>query len=127
MGADELDNIEIAIAALAAAPDLRVVLRAGDDDVIAESRSLFRIGQVRDVSALTAHAVTLSLLGRPPRIVSCTASGSSPIPKRTCRPPKHRRTRADAPAPTPYLPSPTAAPKMINGESFRRDDCAAWL
>jgi voltage-gated potassium channel Kch len=69
MGADDLDNIEVAIAALAVAPDLRVVLRAGEDDVIAETRSLFRIGQVRDVSALTAFAVTASLAGEPSRTV----------------------------------------------------------
>ena len=69
MGADDLDNIEVAIAALAVAPALRVVLRAGEDDVIAETRSLFRIGQVCDVSALTAHAVTLSLIGNDSRMV----------------------------------------------------------
>jgi Trk K+ transport system NAD-binding subunit len=63
MGADDLDNIEVAIAALAVAPDVRIVLRAGEDDVIAETRSLFTIGQVRDVSALTAFAVTASLAG----------------------------------------------------------------
>jgi voltage-gated potassium channel Kch len=69
MGAEDLDNIEVAIAALAVAPDLRVVLRAGDDDVITETRSLFRIGEVRDVSALTAFAVTLGLVGKTPRVV----------------------------------------------------------
>lgn len=61
MGSDELDNIEVSINALADAPDLRIVLRAGEDDVIAETRSLFRIGRVCDVSAMTAHAVTRSL------------------------------------------------------------------
>jgi hypothetical protein len=69
MGADDLDNIEVAIAALAVAPDVRIVLRAGEDDVIAETRSLFTIGQVRDVSALTAFAVTSSLAGEPPQTV----------------------------------------------------------
>jgi voltage-gated potassium channel Kch len=69
MGAEDLDNIEVAIAALAVAPDLRVVLRAGDDDVITETRSLFRIGEVRNVSALTAFAVTLGLVGQAPRAV----------------------------------------------------------
>ena len=67
MGAEDLDNIEVAIAALAVAPDLRVVLRAGDDDVIAETRSLFRIGDVRNISALTAFAVTLGVVGKTPR------------------------------------------------------------
>src|SRR5450759_3274518 len=69
MGAEDLDNIEVAIAALAVAPDLRVVLRAGDDDVITETRSLFRIGEVRNVSALTAFEVTLGLVGQTPRAV----------------------------------------------------------
>ena len=58
MSAQDLDNIKVAITALAVAPQIRLVLRAGDDDVIAETRSLFRIGQVRDVSALTSDAVT---------------------------------------------------------------------
>jgi hypothetical protein len=66
VGSVDLDNIEVAIAALAVEADLRIVLRAGEDEVIAETRRLFRIGQVRDVSALTAAAVTLSLTGRPP-------------------------------------------------------------
>jgi Trk K+ transport system NAD-binding subunit len=57
MGADELDNVEVAIAALATAPDLRVVLRAGDNDVITETRSLFHIGAVCDISAMTALSV----------------------------------------------------------------------
>jgi Trk K+ transport system NAD-binding subunit len=69
VGSDDLDNIEVGIAALAVAPELRVVLRAGDDDVIAETRSLFRIGQVRDVSALTALAVTLDMSDETPRTV----------------------------------------------------------
>lgn len=49
MGADDLDNVEVAIAALAVAPELGVVLRAGESDVIAETRSLFSIGEVCDV------------------------------------------------------------------------------
>jgi len=69
MGAEDLDNIEVAIAALAVAPDLRVVLRAGDDDVVAETRSLLRIGEVCNVSALTALAVTLGLVGQSPHVV----------------------------------------------------------
>lgn len=75
MGADDLDNVEVAIAALAVAPDLRVVLRAGENDVISETRSLFGIGQVRDVAALTAAAVALSLLGEPPHAVYSIPAG----------------------------------------------------
>ena len=69
MGADELDNVEVAIAALATAPHLRVVLRAGDNDVITETRSLFRIGAVCDISALTAFAVCAAVGGQAPSFV----------------------------------------------------------
>lgn len=66
LGSDELDNIAIAIAALAIAPDARVVVRAGEDDVIAETTSLFRIGRVVDVSALMALSVAATVGRRPP-------------------------------------------------------------
>lgn len=69
MGADELDNVEVAIAALAAVPDLRVVIRAGDNDVITETRSLFPIGAVCDIPALTAFAVAAAVGERVPDLV----------------------------------------------------------
>ena len=69
MGAKDLDNVAVAIAALAVAPGLRVALRSGDDDMITETRSLMRIGEVCNVSALTAYAVTLGLIGQPPSVV----------------------------------------------------------
>ncbi|MGZ4557594.1 MAG: potassium channel family protein [Mycobacteriaceae bacterium] len=80
MGAEDLDNIEVAIAALALAPDLRVVLRAGDGDVITETRSLFKIGEVRNVSALTAFAVALGLVGQTPRAVYARGHQMGAIP-----------------------------------------------
>ena len=55
--------------ARAVAPDLPIVLRAGEDDTIAETRSLFAVGEVRDVSALTAAAVTLGLTSAAPEVV----------------------------------------------------------
>lgn len=61
MGSQDLDNVSVALAALVVSPELRIVLRAGDDDVISETRSLFRIGQVCDVSALTAAAVVAEI------------------------------------------------------------------
>lgn len=76
MGADDLDNIEAAIAASTVAPDIPVALRAGESDVIAETRSLFRIGEVRDVSALTALAVTESMAGSAPLAVFAEAHRS---------------------------------------------------
>lgn len=63
LGSDDLDNVEIAISALAVAPEARIVLRAGEDDVVAETRSLFHIGQVVDVSAMTALTGALAVDG----------------------------------------------------------------
>jgi voltage-gated potassium channel Kch len=57
MASADLDNIEVAIAASAVAPQIPIALRAGEDDLISETRSLFRIGEVRNVSGLTAAAV----------------------------------------------------------------------
>ena len=65
LGSDDLDNVKVAISALAVVPDVRIALRAGEDAVIAETRSLFRIGRVVDVSAMTALTATLELTGRP--------------------------------------------------------------
>jgi hypothetical protein len=61
MGADELENVEVALAALAEAPGARVVIRSGENAVIAETRSLFSIGAVCDVPGITAEAVTQQL------------------------------------------------------------------
>lgn len=69
MGSSDLDNVEVAIAARAVAPGLPIVVRAGEDDVISETRSLFAIGQVLDVSSITASAVTLTLIDRSPEVV----------------------------------------------------------
>lgn len=51
---DDHINIAVSVAALAVRPDLRVVLRAGDDDAVSETRALFPIGVVRDVNRLAA-------------------------------------------------------------------------
>jgi Trk K+ transport system NAD-binding subunit len=68
MGSDDLDNVEAIIAARAVAPTVRMVLRAGEGDIVRESRSLFRIAQVRDVSGLTAAVVTRALVGSGPTL-----------------------------------------------------------
>ncbi len=65
-GSEERDNIAIAIAARAAAPEVDVVIRAGSDDAIAETRSLFRIGAAIDVNALTAAFVAQAVRGERP-------------------------------------------------------------
>lgn len=60
---DELGNVAVAVAALAVEPDLRVVLRAGDNDVTRETRSLFPIGTAIDVFRLAGACLTALALG----------------------------------------------------------------
>ncbi|MFF3767831.1 NAD-binding protein [Streptomyces sp. NPDC001922] len=68
VASDDLDNIAVSVAALAVAPDLRIVIRAGDHEAIEETRSLFRIGLVHDLGGLSAAYTTASLYGaQPPR------------------------------------------------------------
>ncbi len=68
-GSEERDSIAVALAATAVAPGLQVVLRAGADDAIDETRSLFPIGPVVDVNGLTAAFVARALLGAVPYAV----------------------------------------------------------
>jgi voltage-gated potassium channel Kch len=51
---DDLENIAVTLAAQAVAPDLRVVLRAGSSATAGETRSLERLGHVRDVHRIGA-------------------------------------------------------------------------
>jgi voltage-gated potassium channel Kch len=51
---DDLENIAVTLAARALAPDLRFVLRAGSRATSGETRSLERLGQVRDVHRIGA-------------------------------------------------------------------------
>jgi voltage-gated potassium channel Kch len=55
MTSDDHVNIAVSVAALAVDEDLRVILRAGDDDAVTETRALFGIGVVRDVNRLAAR------------------------------------------------------------------------
>lgn len=59
------DNIAVAVSALALDPRAAVILRAGTDDAIEETVSLFHVGSVVDVNGLTAEFVTRALLGGP--------------------------------------------------------------
>ncbi len=54
---EERANIAVAISAQAVAEDVTVVIRAGADDAIDETRSLFHIGSVVDVNGLTSAFV----------------------------------------------------------------------
>ena len=78
-GSEERDNIAVAVAALAANPQLRVVLRSGSDDAIEETRSLFRIGAAVDVNGLTAAFVAASLDDKSPHTIIPTPDGDMAI------------------------------------------------
>lgn len=73
-GSDERDNIAVAISARAVADDVPVVIRAGADDAIDETQSLFHIGSVVDVNGLTAAFVVESMLQAAPYAVLGTRS-----------------------------------------------------
>lgn len=76
---EERDNIAVAVGALAVNQQLRVVLRAGSDEAIDETRSLFRIGAVVDVNGLTASFVAASLRIDAPYAVLATPEGDMAI------------------------------------------------
>lgn len=73
VGSEELDNIAVAVAAHGVAPDVRVVLRAGEDEAIAETRSLLPLGLTRDITRTSAAYVTAHLTGARPRRVIADA------------------------------------------------------
>ena len=61
--ADDLVNVRVALAVSALAPDLKLVLRAGGDTVTGETRSLARLGEVRDVHRIGAVYLAGMALG----------------------------------------------------------------
>ena len=61
--ADDLQNIKVALAASAEAGELRVVLRAGSNATGGETRSLERLGHVRDVHRIGAVYIAGLALG----------------------------------------------------------------
>ncbi|WP_240137546.1 NAD-binding protein [Streptomyces sp. MUM 178J] len=64
---DVLENIAVAVAARAVAPDQRIVLRAGgDEDVTSESRYLFRIGTVCDTHRVGGSYIAAMAMGLAP-------------------------------------------------------------
>lgn len=69
--ADDLENVSIAMAALAVDPDLRVVLRVGDGRLANETRSLFRFGLVRDVHRIAAVLIAAKATGSSASRVIC--------------------------------------------------------
>lgn len=69
VASDDLDNIAVAVTASAVAPETRVVVRAGEHEAIAETRSLLPLGVIRDVTSIAATFVVATLLGQQPRSV----------------------------------------------------------
>jgi Trk K+ transport system NAD-binding subunit len=61
--ADDLQNIKVALAARADSRDLRIVLRAGSNATGGETRSLERLGHVRDVHRIGAVYIAGIALG----------------------------------------------------------------
>src|SRR5947209_10000969 len=59
----EIENISVAVAALGMQDNLRTILRAGRGDVVNETRSLFRIGVVRDVYRIGGTLLAAAALG----------------------------------------------------------------
>lgn len=64
---EDLTNIAACVAARALAPQLRIVLRAGDGDVTAESQALFRLGTACDVLRLAGAVLAAAATGSPAR------------------------------------------------------------
>jgi len=78
-GSEERENIAVAVTALSGRPGARVVLRAGSDDAINETTSLFQIGSVIDVNGLTAMFVAQSMIRNRPYAVVQAANGFESI------------------------------------------------
>lgn len=60
---DEVENIAVVGAALGIRDDLRVLLRAGRGEVTNETRSLFKLGIVRDVNRIGGTLLAAAALG----------------------------------------------------------------
>jgi voltage-gated potassium channel Kch len=68
---DDLENLSIGMAALSLRDDLRVVLRVGDGRLANETRSLFKLGPVRDVHRIAAGLIAAQATGSDARSVVC--------------------------------------------------------
>ena len=68
---DDLENVSIAMAARSVEDDVRVVLRVGDGRLANETRSLFRLGPVRDVHRIAAALLAAQATGSSAQRVVC--------------------------------------------------------
>ncbi|GAB4003052.1 hypothetical protein GCM10028772_05370 [Nocardioides ultimimeridianus] len=63
VGSADLDNISVAVSARGVAPGTRIVVRAGEHELISETASLIPLGETRDVTRLSSAYVVARLLG----------------------------------------------------------------
>jgi TrkA family protein len=68
---DDLENLAIGLTALSLQPELRLVLRVGDGHLANETRSLFKLGIVRDVHRIAAGLIAAQAIGSPAESVVC--------------------------------------------------------
>ena len=68
---DDLENLSIGMAALSVREELRVVLRVGDGRLANETRSLFKLGVVRDVHRIAAGLIAAQATGSSATRVLC--------------------------------------------------------
>jgi voltage-gated potassium channel Kch len=69
VSSEDLDNVAVAVAAHAIADQVSVVLRAGEQEAVAETRSLLPLGITRDVTAATAASVVAAMEGSAASVV----------------------------------------------------------
>lgn len=60
---DDLENVAVAVAAVAVDSAARVIIRAGDGDVATETRALFHVGLVRDLHRIAADLLAAAAMG----------------------------------------------------------------
>ena len=68
---NDLENLSVALAARSVCEDLRTVLRVGDGRLANETRSLFKVGIVRDVHRIAAGLIAALATGSPAASVIC--------------------------------------------------------
>ena len=68
---DDLQNLAIGMGALSVCEDARIVLRVGDGELANETRSLFKLGLVRDVHRIAAALIAAQATGSPAASVLC--------------------------------------------------------
>ena len=60
VGSDDLDNIAVALAVAGTAPSCRLIIRAGEHEAIAKTRSLLPLNIIRDVTSIRPPTWSLS-------------------------------------------------------------------